>query len=215
MSDLRVVLADNQAVVRAGLKALINAQAGLAVVGEAADVRAAVELVERVRPDVAVLDVTMPDMIDGQAAQRLRRKTPDVKLVALTVCEDRSYLRRLLTLGAAAYVLKRSAGEELIRAIRTVAVGGVYLDPSLAGKVIEGFVRRADGAGAADELSDRESAVVRLTAEGHSTKEIAAKLDVSIKTVETYNARAMDKLGLKSRAALVRYAVACGWLQGL
>jgi len=216
MTELRIVLADDHAVVREGLKALINAHSGMTVVGEAADGRMACELVERVRPDVAVLDVSMPEMSGGQATERIRQSCPEVKVLALTVHEDRGYLRRLLAAGAAGYVLKRSAAEELIRAIQVVAGGGVYLDPSLAGKVVGGFVHRSGGETAAgEELSDREAAVVRLTACGHGNKEIAAQLDISIKTVETYKARALEKLSLHSRADLVRYAVERGWLQGL
>jgi DNA-binding NarL/FixJ family response regulator len=215
MPDLRIILADDHAVVREGLKALISSQPGMAVVGEAADGQATCELVEQVRPDVAVVDVSMPALSGGQAADRLRRTCPEVKLVALTVHEDRGYLRRLLAVGASGYILKRTAPEELIRAIRMVAGGGVYLDPALAGKVVGGFVHRPDWEGAAPNLSEREEAVARLTAQGYGNKEIAARLDVSTKTVETYKARALEKLGLHSRADLVRYAVDCGWLQGL
>jgi DNA-binding NarL/FixJ family response regulator len=216
MTKLRVFLADDHAVVREGLKALVNAHPGMAIVGEAADGRTACELVEQLRPDVAVLDVSMPEMNGSQATERVRRTCPEVKVLALTVHEDRGYLRELLAAGAAGYVLKRSAAEELIRAIRVVAAGGVYLDPSLAGKVVGGFVQRpgSDAAGGA-ELSEREAAVVRLTALGHGNKEIAAQLEISTKTVETYKARAMEKLGLHSRADLVGYAAERGWLQGL
>jgi DNA-binding NarL/FixJ family response regulator len=216
MSDLRVFLADDHAVVREGLRALINTHPGMAVVGEAADGRTACELVEQVRPDVAVLDVSMPEMTGGRATERIRQTCPEVKVLALTVHEDRGYLRQLLAAGAAGYVLKRSAAEELIRAIRVVAGGGIYLDPSLAGKVVGGFVHRPVGEAPAGEvLSEREAAVVRLTASGHGNKEIAAQLDISTKTVETYKARALEKLGLHSRADLVRYAAGRGWLQGL
>src|SRR3954451_11054890 len=161
MGDLRVFLADDHAVVREGLKALINAHAGMAVVGEAADGRTACELLERLRPDVAVLDVSMPEMGGGQAAERIRQTCPQIKVLALTVHEDRGYLRQLLAAGAAGYVLKRSAAEELIRAIRTVAGGGIYLDPALAGKVVGGFVRKPAGKGLPTEgdLSEREAEV--------------------------------------------------------
>ena len=135
-------------------------------------------------------------------------------MLALTVHEDKGYLRQLLAAGAAGYVLKRAAPEELVHAIRVVAAGGVYLDPGMAGKVVGGFVRRsAEAAPAGDELSEREAEVVRQTAAGFSNKEIAAELSLSIKTVETYRARAMEKLGLDSRSGLVRYAVQQGWLQ--
>ena len=217
MADLRVVLADDHAVVREGLKSLIEAEPGMTVVGEAADGLAACERVLELRPDVVVMDVSMPGVGGAQAAERIRRECPGVKVLALTVHEDKGYLRQLLAAGAAGYVLKRAAPAELIRAIRTVADGGVYLDPALAGKVVKGFVRRSPGedtAAAGGELCDREVEVVRLTAAGHSNKEVASRLDLSAKTVETYKARALEKLGLETRADLVRYALQRGWLQG-
>jgi DNA-binding NarL/FixJ family response regulator len=217
MPELRVVLADDHAVVREGLKSLIDAEPGMAVVGEAADGLTACERVLELRPDVVVMDVSMPGVGGAQAAERIKRACPGVKVLALTVHEDKGYLRQLLTAGAAGYVLKRAAPAELIRAIRTVAAGGVYLDPSLAGKVVRGFVRPTPGedtAAGGGELSDREVEVVRLTAAGHSNKEIASRLDLSVKTVETYKARALEKLGLGTRADLVRYALQRGWLQG-
>ena len=215
MSDIRVVLVDDHAVLREGLKALLSAQPGLTVVGEAADGQAAYELIVRVRPDVVVMDLSMPHLSGAQTTEQLHVTCPEVRVVALTVHEDRIWLHRLLSAGAAGYVLKRSAADELIRAIRTVARGGMYLDPSLTGKLIGGFVHHPDRPGEAVELSDREVTVARLTAQGYSIKEIAAQLDVSSKTVETYKARAMEKLGAHSRADLVRYAVDCHWFDGL
>jgi DNA-binding NarL/FixJ family response regulator len=217
MTELRVFLADDHAVVRAGLKALINAQPGMEVVGEAADGLSACEQAPSLRPDVVVMDVSMPGLSGAQATERLRRECPAAKVLALTVHEDKGYLRQLLAAGAVGYVLKRAAAEELIHALRAVAAGGVYLDPALAGKLVVGFVRKPPGPGAAGggDLSDREAAVVRLTAAGHSNKEIATQLGLSIKTVETYKARALEKLGLQSRADLVRYALQRGWLQNM
>src|SRR5947209_2947063 len=214
MNKLRVFLADDHAVVREGLKALVNAQPDMVVTGEAGDGEAACEQVPQLRPDVVVLDVSMPKVSGAKAAERLRQECTGVKVLALTVHEDRGYLRQLLEAGAAGYVLKRAAAEELIRAIRTVAAGGVYLDPSLAGKVVGGFVRKPAGKGtpAGGELSDREEEVVRLTAAGYSNKEIAGRLELSVKTVETYKARSLEKLGLRSRSDLVRYALERGWL---
>jgi DNA-binding NarL/FixJ family response regulator len=215
MDKLRVFLADDHAVVREGLKALINAQAGMVVVGEAADGLTACEQVLKLDPDVVVMDVSMPGLTGSQATERLRAECPRVKVLALTVHEAKGYIRQLLAAGAAGYVLKRAAAEELIQAIRAVAAGGMYLDPTMAGKVFGGFVRRtppqADTPGGM--LSEREDEVARLTAAGHSNKEVAAQLDLSVKTVETYRARAMEKLGLQSRADLVHYAVQQGWLR--
>ena len=215
MAKLRVFLADDHAVVREGLKALVNAQPAMAVVGEAADGLAACAQVALLAPDVVVMDVSMPGLSGSQATARLRLECPAVRVLALTVHEDRGYLRQLLAAGAAGYVLKRAAPEELIQAIRAVAAGGLYLDPNMAGKVLGGFVRQAAADGAAGaELSEREAEVAKQTAAGHSNKEIAARLELSVKTVETYRARAMEKLGLRGRADLVRYAVQQGWLQG-
>jgi DNA-binding NarL/FixJ family response regulator len=215
MARLRVLLVDDHAVVREGLKALVNAQSDMEVCGEAGDGRTACERAKELLPDVVVMDVSMPQMSGAQATMRLKQECPQVKVLALSVHEDRGYLRQLLEAGASGYVLKRAAAEELIRAVRTVAAGGVYLDPSLAGKVVGGFVRKPSGKGApaSNELSDREEEVVRLTAAGHSNKEIAGRLELSVKTVETYKARSLEKLGLRSRADLVRYALGRGWLQ--
>jgi DNA-binding NarL/FixJ family response regulator len=217
MANLRVFLADDHAVVRAGLKALVNAQSDMEVIGEAADGLATCEQVLHMQPDVVVLDVSMPKMNGSEAAERLKTYCPKVKVLALSVHEDKGYLRQMLEAGSAGYVLKRAAAEELIRAIRTVAAGGVYIDPALAGKLIGGFVRNPPGqsvaAGAA--LSEREAEVVRLIAAGHSNKEIAGRMDLSVKTVDTYKARSLEKLDLHSRADLVRYALQRGWLKDI
>jgi DNA-binding NarL/FixJ family response regulator len=215
MAKLRVFLADDHAVVREGLKALVNSDPEMEVSGEAGDGQSACRQIQELQPDVAVMDVSMPEMSGAQATEQLKRDCPSVKVLALTVHEDKGYLRQLLEAGAAGYVLKRAAAEELIHAIRTVAAGGVYLDPALAGKVVSGFVHHPAGRAAAGtgELSEREEEVVKLIAEGHSNKEVAKRLDVSIKTVETYKARSLEKLGLHSRAELVRFALRRGWLK--
>src|SRR5207302_5568250 len=142
MGEVRVFLADDHAIVRGGLKALIDAQPGMVVVGEAADGLETCAQVATLQPDVVVMDVSMPGLTGSLATERLRRECPGVKVLALTVHEDKGYIRQLLAAGAAGYVLKRAAPEELIHAIRVVAGGGVYLDPTMAGKVVGGFVRR-------------------------------------------------------------------------
>jgi DNA-binding NarL/FixJ family response regulator len=215
MTELRVFLADDHAVVREGLKAMINTQSGIKVIGEAADGLTACEQVMELKPDVVVMDVSMPGLTGSQATERLKKECPSVKVLALTVHEDKGYIRQLLAAGAAGYVLKRAAPEELVHAIRVVAAGGVYLDPTMAGKVVGGFVQRnaQDNSAANMALSDRETEVAQLTAAGHSNKEIATRLELSVKTIETYRARGMEKLGLQTRADLVRYAVQQGWLK--
>jgi two-component system response regulator NreC len=215
VTKLRIFLADDHAVVRAGLKALVDAQAGMEVVGEAADGQATVDAATALQPDVVVMDVSMPGLSGAKATERLKQTCPSVHVLALTAHEDRSYLRQLLAAGALGYVLKRSAAEELVRAIRTVAAGGVYVDPSLAGQVVGAFVAKqgANEILQGADLSDREEEVVRLIAQGYSNKEIAARLSLSVKTVETYKSRSMQKLGLRGRTDLVRYALQRGWLR--
>ncbi|HEX2078501.1 MAG TPA: response regulator transcription factor [Longimicrobium sp.] len=214
MSQLRIVLADDHEVVRTGLRALVDASPGMRVVGEAADGDEACRLARELAPQVLVMDVTMP-VLDGAAAtERVRRECPDVRVLALTMHDDRGHLARLLEAGASGYVLKRAAADELVRAIRTVAGGGTWVDPELAGSVLRGTVRRAAGAAGAsgDSLSEREEEVLRQIAWGHSNKEIAGRLGISTKTVETYRARIADKLGLRSRTEMVRFALQKGWL---
>ncbi len=219
---LRVFLTDDHAVVREGIRTLVNAQPDMEVIGEAdngeEDWRKIRVLFERqTPPDVVVMDISMPGWNGTEATARVQRSWPDVKILALSMHEDRSYLRALLEAGASGYVLKRSASSELIRAIRVVSGGGTYLDPTLMATVVDNFVRgrspsalRGEIVGAA--LSEREDSVLRMIAQGHSNKEIAVHLKLSVKTVETYKSRSMEKLGLDNRSDIVRYALTKGWL---
>ncbi len=215
MSKLRVLIADDHMVVREGLKTLVNAQADMHVVGEADNGRTAVQLAVELKPDVLVMDVSMPEMGGAEATERLRRECPQVKVLALTFYEDRSYLRQMLDAGAAGYVLKRAVMEELVHAVRTVAAGGSYLDQTLANKVVSSYFNQnqSDGKAAGGDLSERESQVLRLIAWGYSNKEIGWKLNISVKTVDTYKLRLMEKLNLRSRTDIVRYALRQGLLQ--
>jgi DNA-binding NarL/FixJ family response regulator len=209
---LRLLLVDDHAVVREGLRALLASDPRFEVVGEASEGEGAVSAALSLHPDVVVMDVSMPGLNGVQATRRLKAESPDTRVVALTVHEEGGYLRSLLDAGAVGYVLKRSAASELVRALHVVGDGGTYLDPALAGQLVGRFVRSAPHPGGAPALSDRETEVVRLVARGYSNKEIAAKLEVSVKTVETYRYRAVEKLGLRGRADLVRYAIEQGWL---
>jgi DNA-binding NarL/FixJ family response regulator len=212
MPELRVFVADDHAVVREGLKALIH-ESGMQVVGEADNGRTACEQVCRLRPDVVVMDVSMPEMNGIHATERLSRDCPDTRVLALTVHEQIGYLRRLFAVGARGYLRKRAAPEELVRAIRTVAAGALYVDPVVSAAVIGGaFQVGRDARALGGGPSAREIEVLRLLAEGYSNKEIGLRLGVSVKTVETHKARAMKKLGLSSRAEIVRYAAQEGWL---
>lgn len=215
MSDkpLRILMADDHPIVLAGLTALVQADPSLQIVGEARDGRMVLKLAASLRPDVIVLDIWMPEMNGTEVARTLLAELPECRILVLTVHEDRSTLRQLLDLGVAGYIVKRSAAGELVRAIHAVAAGGTYLDPLIAGKVIghaQGTSRSARGQ--TIELSDRETDVLRLIAFGHSNKEISAKLACSLKTIETYKARAMEKLGFKNRVDIVRHAMNMGWL---
>ena len=214
MAKLQIFLADDHVVVREGLKALINAQPDMLVIGEAGDGQTAWQQARDCHPDVVIMDITMPELNGVQATEQLKRACPTIKMLALSVHDDTSYLRQLLAAGAAGYILKHAAADDLIRAIRLVAAGGVYLDPALAGHVVARYVRVPAVASAllGTDLSERETEVVQRIAQGYSNKEIGTQLNLSVKTVETYRARAMDKLGLESRAALVRYALERGWL---
>lgn len=215
MSKLRIFLADDHDIVCAGLKTLVDAQSDMEVIGQAHDGESACRSACEFQPDVIVMDISMPGMNGAQATEQIKRTCPDIKVLALSVHEDTSYLRKLLEASASGYVLKRSAADTLIQAIRIVASGGIYLDPALAGKVVDSFVGKQPPMSATivAALSERETDVVRLTALGYSNKEIATQLNLSVKTVETYKARAMEKLRLTSRVGLVRYAMQQGWLQ--
>jgi len=212
---LRVLLAEDHEMVREGIKALVNAQPDMEVVGEAASGRLAVQLAQELHPDGVVMDISMPEMNGLKATARLKELCPRVRVLALTRHADAGFIRQLFSAGATGYVLKQSASAELVRAIRAVASGGSFLDPQITGKVIGGYINQPTSYGdePAGDLSERETEVLRLIAWGHSNKEIAAHLSLSVKTVEAHKANTMKKLGLTSRIDIVRYALLQGWLQ--
>lgn len=214
MNKLHILLADDHAIVREGLKRLIEAEPDMEVKGEAADGREALKKALQLRPHIAVLDVTMGDCGGAQATREMKATCPEVKVLALTVHEDNTYLHELLEAGVSGYVLKRAAPAELIAAIRAIADGGMYVDHRVAGKLVRTMGQPASlSAGSATELSQRESSVMRLIARGYTNKEAGSELGISVKTVETYRARSMEKLGLRSRIDIVRVAAERGWLQ--
>jgi DNA-binding NarL/FixJ family response regulator len=213
MKRIRVALADDHPIVRAGIRALVERESEMEFVGEAADGAATLKLVRTAAPEVLVVDVSMPGMSWLELMNRVKEENPTVKILILTVHEDRSYVQQMLQANGHGYLLKRSAAEELLRAIRAVSAGGIYLDPAVAGKLLSPAAARSKPAMGV-ELSEREEEVLRLTAKGFSNKEAATRLNISIKTVETYKARACEKLGLRTRAEIVRCAAARGWLDG-
>lgn len=221
---LRIVLADDHAIVREGIKSLVNTQPDMQVVGEAASGRQLYQLVcdqvmEKTPPDVVVTDVSMPDGNGIEATERLRNSYPTIKVVALSMHEDKSYVRSLIAAGAVGYVLKRSVTSELIKAIRAVAGGEQNINTALTETITNSFVNSSDsrsglrGDSPNASLTEREETVLRLSAKGYAGKEVAVQLKISVKTVETYKARAMEKLSLESRSDLVRHAITHNWLR--
>ena len=211
----RLVLADDHPIVLGGLRHLIAAEHDLEIVGEARTGLAAFELIREMSPDVAVIDISMPGLNGIALTRRLRSECPSVRVLALTFHEDRAYVSQARLAGIRGYVLKRSAAESLICGIRVVRDGGFFLDPAIPHQAMDSKFSRGGGpqpAKAKLEVTEREAEVVKLVALGFTNKEIATQLDVGVKSVETYRARAADKLGLRSRADIVRYASAQGWL---
>lgn len=216
MSPIRILLADDHPVVLAGMKALLDGICDIAIVAEATTGADALRMLSEVAPDIAVIDISLPEINGLRLAELAAREFPEVKLLALTVHEDRAYVQPMMKAGAKGYLLKRSAAEELVRAIRAIADGGVYLDPAIAQKVLPGPVFDLPiGTSQHAELSQRETEVLRFISKGLSNKEIGGRLDISAKTVETHKARALEKLGLRTRADIVRYGVAHHWLDDI
>jgi two-component system response regulator NreC len=215
MSKLRVFVADDHAVLRDGLKALVNGQTDMEIVGEADNGRTTYEKAKELLPDIVLMDISMPELSGVQATELLRKECPSIKILVLTAYKDKGYLDRLLNVGASGFILKLSAAEELIGAIRLVAGGGIYLDPQMADRITDGYVRSQflKGEVRQRELTGREEEVLRLIAQGYSNKEISSQLKIAVKTVESHKANLMQKLELRNRTEIVRYAVRQGWLQ--
>lgn len=213
MAKIRILLADDHQTIREGLKLIIDAQPDMEVVGEAGDGIAAVSRAEEIRPDVVIMDVSMPNLNGLEATARMRSTCPEVKVLALTRHSEGGYVQALVRAGVSGYVLKQSRSSELLAGIRAVAAGDTYLDPSIAGKAVRdsGKSRRPSSA-PAGTLTAREEEVVRLIALGFSNKEIATRLELSVKTVETHKSNAFEKLGMRSRIDVVRFAIIKGWL---
>ena len=214
MAPLRILIADDHATVRQGLKLLIDSQPDMGVVGEAADGNSVLEQAEALKPDIIVMDISMPGMNGLVATRSLKGSQPQVSIVALTRHDDDRYLDELLRAGASGYVLKQSPPIEFLQAIRAVAAGGVYLDRAMTSRVADGLLSGQSDVASQPRaaVTERESEVLRLIAIGHSNKEIASQLTISVKTVEVHKANAMRKLGLAGRVDVIRYGVLQGWL---
>jgi DNA-binding NarL/FixJ family response regulator len=214
MTKLRILLAEDHKVMREGLRMVVNKETNMNVVGEVDNGAAVVRLAQELQPDVVVMDISMPELNGLKATEALKTLVPNVKILILTRHTDRSYVQQLLRSGASGYVLKQSAPDELVRAIARVAAGQRYLDPAITEQVMD--IVSADAGmcrSPARPLSGREEEVLRFVALGFLSREIAALLHISIKTIETHKANAMSKMGMKNRIDIVRYAVLQGWLQ--
>ncbi len=211
MNAIRVLLADDHALVRSGIRMVLESLAGVQVVAEAEDGRRAFDLVQTLRPDVVLLDISMPELNGLEAAARIRSQHAQAKVVILSMHAGVDYVMQAFRAGASGYILKDATPPELEFALRAVARGETYISPRISGRVLEQFIQVADGAKSPlESLSSRQREILQLIAEGRSTKQIAARLGVSIKTVETHRAQLMQRLDIHGLAGLVRFAVRHG-----
>jgi two-component system response regulator NreC len=212
----KVLIADDHAIVREGVRMILAKEKDIEVVGEAEEGGQALQLVETLRPDVVIMDISMPGMGGIEATQKLKERHPQVAVLALTMHEDESYVFQLLRAGASGYVLKRAAAQDLVQAVRAAAKGEAFLYPSVARKVVEDYLKRVEiGEDRAryDGLTEREREILTLIAQGFGNQQIAEKLYISIKTVQTHRAHVLEKLGLHDRTELVRYAIRKGLIE--
>jgi len=211
--NIRILIADDHKIMREGLRALLDKQSDMQVVAEAEDGLTTVRLAREVAPDIVIMDIAMPDLNGIGATKKIKAELPDVKVIALSMHSDRRFIAEMFRSGASGYLLKDHSFEELSNAIRVVVSNRIYLSPSIAGIVIEDYVRQLQKdeiSPVTDVLTDREVEVLQLIAEGHSTKDIAFRLHVSTKTVETHRRQIMEKLDLFSIAELTKYAIRQG-----
>jgi two-component system response regulator NreC len=215
MSKIRILIADDHSIVREGVRMILDGQEDFEVVGEASTGRQALEEARRLRPDVVVMDISMPDMTGIEATRKIRSELSQTQVMGLTMHEDESYVFELLKAGAAGYVLKRAAAEDLVAAVRASHQGEAFLYPTVAKLVVQDFLQRATAQDRAtlDGLTEREREVLTLIAEGLTNQEIAGRLYISIKTVQTHRAHIMEKLNLHDRTELVRYAIRKGLIE--
>ena len=207
--SIRILLADDHKIVRNGLRTLIGKEAGMEVIGEAENGRKALKMAEKIRPNVVIMDVTMPDMNGIEAARKIVTEVPGVKVIALSMHSDRRFVLGMLEAGASGYLMKDCAFDELAKAVRSVATGQTYLSPSIADVLVKGYLDKVNEkiSAARSPLTEREREILQLLAEGRSSKEIAAHLGVSVKTVETHRRNMMQKLNMRSVAELTKYAI--------
>lgn len=211
----RIVLCDDHTILRTGLKMLIGAADDLVVIGEAADGDEAIALVDRLIPDVVLMDISMPRMDGIKATAEIKKRHPETKVLMLTMHENDEYLFRTIRAGGSGYVLKKAADDEVLDAIRHVAGGGAFLRPAVTTKLVQDYLERVEQGEETDsygKLTEREREILRLIAEGNTNSQIAGLLVISVRTVESHRAHIMEKLGIQNRAELVKYALRKGLL---
>jgi len=213
MNDIRVMLADDHTILRQGIRAILEAQADIVVIGEAADGREAVDKALSEHPDVVLMDIAMPSMTGLEATRRIKQQSPQIKVLILTMHENEEYILQILQSGGSGYVLKRAAASELVQAIRAVNQGDFFLHPAITKALVSDYLKRVQSGQenmTYDRLTDREREILKLIAEGNTNKEIAELLSLSVKTVEAHRVHIMEKLDLHSRIDLVKYAIRTG-----
>ena len=212
MAPIRVVIADDHAILREGIKVLLQAQSDLVVVGEAEDGRQAVQRCQELRPDVVLMDIAMPGLGGYEATLEIRRLMPNIRVLVLTQYDNKEYVLRFLRAGAAGYLVKKAVATELVSAIRAVARGETYLHAAIAGAVVEDYLggERPTEENVYDRLSEREKQVLKLIAEGSTNKEIASILDIAVKTVMAHRTNLMAKIGAHSRTDIFKFALRKG-----
>lgn len=213
MGKIRILVVDDHTIVREGICSILKSHEEFEVVGEAVDGSQAVEKVRELYPDIVLMDISMPKGNGFEATQKIKKEFPEVQILILTVHEGEEYFFRILSAGASGYVLKGASSEDLVSALRSVYHGGTYIHPSLAGKLVDGYIHWTKGGGeraSYDGLTEREREVLKLIGKGHTNREIAEMLYLSHNTVQTHRSRIMDKLGLENRSQLIKYALSKG-----
>ncbi len=209
MDKIKVLIADDHALVREGIRRILESAEDMEVVGEAADGLEAIKKVQQLAPEVVLMDIAMPGLGGLEATTEIHKISPESKVLILTQYDNKEYLRRFFKAGASGYILKKAAGTDLLSAIRAVHRGGTFLDPSLANIVLEDYLKQPEEA-EYEKLSDREKEVLKLIAEGYTSKQIADLLTISVKTVMAHRTNIMEKLGIRNRSELIRYAISKG-----
>jgi two-component system response regulator NreC len=216
MGKIRVMICDDHTILREGIRLLLNSQPDIEVVAEAVDGREAVDKARSVKPDVILMDIAMPFLNGLEATRQIRRDNPNARVLVLTMYESDEYVAQMLEAGAAGYVLKKVAGSELVYALRAVYQGEAFLYPSITKRLVEDYLRRVESGQERDTfdgLTDREREVLQLIAEGHTNKEIADMLNLSVRTVQNHRAHIMEKLGMHDRGELIKYAIQKGIIE--